>query len=807
MVAVELTNVPWTRKHDDPRVPLRSSVARIVYPSTLAELIEVCSTPDPVPALKAAGSHWSLSEAAVSDNTFIETHDPNGVLPALGRTLFDVIPECMTDAAIEAVMRQSPTALDEDVEVNKGTYFVHFETGKRVYQLYAELDEGDERHPRSLAQLVAESPAGDNRLMGSWGIHTLGGVGGQTVFGALTTGTHGGDIALPPIADAVVAMHLVTEGGRHYWIERERPIDIDGNQVQLCDESKLTALYGRAELGGQKMFRVERNDDLFDAVLMGAGRFGVVYSVVMRAVRQYCLHEERRLTTWAAIRGQVNDLTSSLYDRKFLQIAVNTTPGRNFTSNLCGVTKRWNTPLSAASVAGVPNGRAERRGDPSNQADPMAIDTILNAPRFDRAGTEFTYTPDPSVPGRALSPSFLEVACTRDDLVVGVIDKVASDINVFVASNGATVGATIAAVVAAGALPTLLLLLLPLAVIAAALVALVALLRASGAAAQLGGALDQVRRVLLDKPPGTSAEERAAGVLAFQAIVNDLFAQRQSNLDFDAISYAVMDRHNYRDRSCEVHAESMEVFFDATDPTLVAFVDAVLNFEMRQQNTGRAFAGWLSLRFMGRTQATLGMQQFDTSCAVEISGLLGVSGTRELIEFADALALRLGALVHWGQRQTQTMAQLQASFGDAPAAAPPTFPVRSPLAQWRRALSLLTDNGARAAFSSSFTRRVGLEVVQPEITDFTLDATIVPPGSAIRFRWDCLRNPPGVRVTITLKRSSDGSTVQVRRSTRLAGSGFFGVHPVGMYNVELSLVRTLNRQSRQLVRSIPCRVG
>jgi len=807
MAVAERTNVPWTRKHDDPRVPFRSSAARIVYPSTLEELIEVCSKPDPLPALRAAGSHWGLSEAAVSDHTFIETHDPNGAMPALGRTLFDVIPECMTDDAIEAVMRQFPTALDEDVEVDKGTYFVHFETGKRVYQLYAELDEGDERHPRSLAQLVARRPGGDKRLMGPWGIHTLGGAGGQTVFGALTTGTHGGDIALPPIADAVVAMHLVTEGGKHYWIERERPIDIDGDRIQLCDAAKLKALYGRADLGGENMFRVERDDDLFDAVLMGAGRFGVVYSVVMRAVRQYCLHEERRLTTWAAIRGQVNDLTSPLYDRKFLQIAVNTTPGLNFTSNLSSVTKRWNTPLSAASAAGVPNGRAERRGDPSNRADPMAINKIINAPRFDLAGTEFTYTPDPAAPGRALNPNFLDVACTQDDLVVGVIGKVASDIKDFVASNGATVGVTIAAVVAVGAAPTLLLLLLPLAVIAVALLALVAALQASGAAAQLGGALDQVRRVLLDKPPGTSAEERAAGVLAWQAIANRLFTERQSNLDFDAISYAVMDRTNYRDRSCEVHAESIEVFFDATDSTLVAFVDAVLNFEMRQENTGRGFAGWLSLRFMGRTQATLGMQQFDTSCAVEISGLLGVSGTRELIEFSESLALRMGALVHWGQRNNLTMAQLQARFGDAPAEVPPGFSGRSPLARWRRALSRLTDNGARAAFSSSFTRRVGLEVLQPGINDFSLDATIVPSGSAIRFRWDCVRNPPGVQITITLKRLSDGHTVQLRRSTRLAGSGFFSVHPAGMYSVELSVVRTLNRQSRQLVRSIECRVG
>ena len=54
---------------------------------------------------------------------------------------------------------------------------------------------------------------------GPWGFMTLGGAGGQTVFGALTTGTHGGDFRQRPISDAVVALHLVTDGGDHFWIE------------------------------------------------------------------------------------------------------------------------------------------------------------------------------------------------------------------------------------------------------------------------------------------------------------------------------------------------------------------------------------------------------------------------------------------------------------------------------------------------------------------------------------------------------------------------------------------------------------
>jgi hypothetical protein len=38
-------------------------------------------------SFKAAGSHWALSNAAISDHTFIETHDPNEAHKAMGATL------------------------------------------------------------------------------------------------------------------------------------------------------------------------------------------------------------------------------------------------------------------------------------------------------------------------------------------------------------------------------------------------------------------------------------------------------------------------------------------------------------------------------------------------------------------------------------------------------------------------------------------------------------------------------------------------------------------------------------------------
>jgi hypothetical protein len=188
----------------------------------LEELIEICSKRQPFERIRAAGSHWALSEAAISDSVFVETHDPINIHQAMGRTLYEVVgvPGCLNQQFIDALANRVVAPFDKStVAENEGLYPIHIETGKRVYQLYSELDWGDD-DPRSLA-VHLDSQLNNSSYLGSWGFQTLGGAGGQTVFGALATGTHGGDFRIPPIADSVMALHLVADGGRHYWIKPE----------------------------------------------------------------------------------------------------------------------------------------------------------------------------------------------------------------------------------------------------------------------------------------------------------------------------------------------------------------------------------------------------------------------------------------------------------------------------------------------------------------------------------------------------------------------------------------------------------
>lgn len=682
MAISELRDTPWTRKHDKPGLPLLASVERIVFPTSLKEFIEVCRSRASGERLKAVGSHWALSEAALSDTTFIETHDPKERFPAMGRTLREVVPHCLTAAFIDRVQNSVADGI---------VYPIHVESGKRVYQLYAELDQGEADDPASFAHLLNQRRR-DTAFSGSWAFATLGGAGGQTVFGALTTGTHGGDFRIPPIADAVLAVHLVADGGKHYWIEPENHrIPVLGQGFRMTDDAKLRATYAGAGADPAD-FIIVRDDTMFNAVLVSAGRFGAVYSLVVCAVRQYSLHEERRLTTWQDIRASITNPDSPFFQQstdvqpgghhalnRFMQVAVSLSPYDFFRKNLCGVTKRWN------DTTATPKGRAERIG---SIVDPM--DPTIAAPRFEFAGRSHTFNPD------AEPPNFLERACSNSNFMDGVIEVIIEEITDFVDDNKVVAGGVVASVGVVGGTAGLATLAAALSSLIAILAVFLAGLKALGLIRpSLGSVMNDLKNILLTNPDPV---HRAAGIFIWQCIYYQIFKSQQKNLDFDALSFAVMDRHDYLNKSCEVHADSIEVFFDARNPMLVCYIDALIAFECRQQFHGKSFAGYASLRFMGKTRALLGMAKWDVTCAVEVAGLKDVSGTKELVDYAIALARdpNFGAVLHWGQRNPATAADTQRNFGDR-------------LRRWQLMLQRITDRGRLDGFSSDFTRRAGLE--------------------------------------------------------------------------------------------------
>lgn len=111
-----------------------------------------------------------------------------------------------------------------------------------------------------------------------------GGGSGQSLAGMMSTSTHSGDSLVPPLVDCVRAIHLVGAGGIEHWIEPDSGI---------TDPAKLQSFYPCLAAGN-----IHYDTSLFNAVLVSAGSMGVIYSVVLKTVPQYGLHQHRVATTW-----------------------------------------------------------------------------------------------------------------------------------------------------------------------------------------------------------------------------------------------------------------------------------------------------------------------------------------------------------------------------------------------------------------------------------------------------------------------------------------------------------------------------
>ena len=115
---------------------------------------------------------------------------------------------------------------------------------------------------------------------------------GQSLIGAISTGTHGGDLRVPPLVEWIRALHLVSASGREWWVTPAKSA--------FGAAALVTALPGWCPDA-----RLIADDDAFDAVRLGVGRMGVVYSVVLEVVEQYTLIETNFEYRWSELKPKL----------------------------------------------------------------------------------------------------------------------------------------------------------------------------------------------------------------------------------------------------------------------------------------------------------------------------------------------------------------------------------------------------------------------------------------------------------------------------------------------------------------------
>lgn len=598
-----LRNWARTRALTPPNVIRPTSVAQIAAAIRAVE--------DGGGVVRAVGSNWSYTEVALTNEV---THVID--IAALDNILNG-------DDATSPAATLLPFALTDTARENAAN-LIHVEAGIKIHALNCALD--------------ARGKA----------MNTLGGSNGQSLAGVLGTGTHGSDIDLTPIADQVRAVHLVGPGGLEWWIE---PSEGAGN---ITLRSRVEAARDAGRLCSD--IRIEYDSALFDAVLVSAGRMGVIYAVVVEVRDAFRLREDRERTTWNAARVRIQrEIIDGLPPLsgtrpRFMEVVVSPYTGGDG-QRLAIVSTRRETD------------------EPINERPP--------AP--DLFGFVCSIQP--------LTPVLLGLAGLIPALIGAAVGAALASISWMLGIP--FVGGLIFAAASTG-------------VIAAATAGLIALETAIFAALNTPGE-NLAQKLANIVNLATAVGQRGIVIELINAVVQ--FQRNPGDAPIINRSFRVSTGQRpcpeWSDSpNCMRQIDGLEFALPATSGStaLFAFMDDVfaLTTEFFNANQPPGFA--LSLRFTRGTRASIGMQIFDRTASVEFIMLRGFVGHEEFKRRVYAIARNRGAIPHWGLIHEIDAREVERLYG-------------SRLTAWRFQLQrLIAAGGGRAeTFRTSFSISRGLE--------------------------------------------------------------------------------------------------
>lgn len=120
---------------------------------------------------------------------------------------------------------------------------------------------------------------------------TSGASNGQSIAGAVSTGTHGAALDIGGMPEFVRGIHLITGPDEHLYLER------------------ASAPVGGAALARQLEAKYVADDELFNAALVSFGSFGVIHGMLLEVEDAYKLKVYRFSTAWD---GELRELIGNL---------------------------------------------------------------------------------------------------------------------------------------------------------------------------------------------------------------------------------------------------------------------------------------------------------------------------------------------------------------------------------------------------------------------------------------------------------------------------------------------------------------
>jgi len=654
-------------------------------PTTRGEIVKIISNAEEMGfRVKWPGSLWSFMENFANNAVIIESDAITGVIP--NAVILD--PLTGTDSSIRGL--------------------VHIKGGTKVFNVN-----------RILHGLLPLSPAtyrgspdeiNLDCSPGAMALPTLGGSGGQSIAGVMATGSHGGDIRLPPIADCVMAIQLIGPGGQEWWIERSAGLTTGTESEVQTQLQTIASTVRGADAEMCNGILVRKDDDLFRAVLVSVGRMGFIYSLVVQTVAAFKLQETKRNDIWETFK---TNLTSAAFPgftagKDFLNVLIN--PYRNGDTHSCKIAERTKVTCDTPNLN-------------------------MEAPGFD----------------------FTSFICQRQDVRIFIPILLAA-IGVLIGVEAGLIALMSGELASAGALAAIPFVgwVLAAAMFAAAAATAVAIAAIAATIAALTGLITYMT-VAGSLTPGELVA--AIANFAYNFGMKDLMKMLLTLL-FDSgypltpktgVSWKIMDSYNYSGEDFCQKVDSMEVAFDvAADDSVghLAFIDDVLMIFDDLFNRNIAVAGLLALRYTRNTTALIGMSKFPMTCHIEIPIIRNFGGNAEFISRVQAAAIVHNGVPHWGQLMgTYTAADVARLHG-------------SDLINWRRRLTDLIRGGTGAGkftFSNDFTMTYNLEPFDDTpITAVRLTVTV---GDDALGDTDWLRHDVSPDVTrVTLR---DGTFFEV----------------------------------------------
>lgn len=620
--AVQLLQQPFTNWH--------GNILRVGIPTgnpvDLNALVDVVRTAEQLDLrLGIRGNAWSFNECVVGVDTGAVVNTD-----ALVGPIGDVI-----DSALLAEPRSilDPAALTRlGTTPSVGQRLVHYRAGSKLWNINRELDAA------GLAMA------------------TLGGARGQSIAGAISTGTHGTNPHIPPIQDFVRAIHLVGAGGMQWWIEPARdPVTSSDAMHELRRTS--------AELGA--CTEIVYDDNLFDACLVSMGAAGVFYSVIIEAVDAHFLESTSFRQTWQQTRLFVENLMLSPTAATpwFAEVVV-TADRQSWLTTRNVVEGCDETEEPADSVDAGQAILAFLSGLTPEEAVALGI---VSAPVAIPAGVGIigilfgalaTY-----VVRKSLAP--WEWLDSRDEIqLVQDFEAVINDMQMLLRDQSEQA--------LANALPDLINLLW----------------RIGFYFVEGRQIVDLIVSILASegRPEGTTCGS-SFSIMTGQDV--DAPAQPDDqDTPFNEEEARGPIIRKVESAEYIVRSDQFILFIES----ILALSDSIRN-DTAPGPAGRAFALTMNLRVTRSTRALLGMQQFEPSCYVELWTIEGLRGNAAFRTGVEQLAAQFNAIPHWGM------------FHDNNADFPALFATGNRFARWQAAMNRIAtaaDPNDRNTFRHQF---------------------------------------------------------------------------------------------------------